>query len=313
MEITTVSPLLPRLVRHCGWILSCDAVRGDGRTGYSRLKGREHTSGTAICGRVIWYQLPKTADLTELDDRRRTATWLGKSDRRDEHIIRLETGPVLARSVRREVEGKRWNESAEDGHWNARKPRPGEVVRRRYITRALVKIRRLRGMLPKDINTQCDARHDLSSSAQERMAQSRPEPRRSSPLHQIQQHRTLSQRQRQHKQVESTRMRWRQRTLSQQRAAVRLLQPHQSDHLVSRDDETMEQEGPESERQRTVACLQLCSLLTPGNEIPMSHVAAHEIDCRPVYDHKMSPQAVSRFHIRYNFEEKTGRRSRYYP
>ena len=119
MEITTVSPLLPWLVRHCGWILSCDAVRGDGRTGYSRLKGREHTSGIAICGRAIWYQLPKTADLTELDDRRRTATWLGKSDRRDEHIIRLAIGPVLARSVRQEVEGKRWNESADDGHWNA--------------------------------------------------------------------------------------------------------------------------------------------------------------------------------------------------
>ena len=33
MEITTDSPLLPWLVRHCGWILSRCAVRGDGRTG----------------------------------------------------------------------------------------------------------------------------------------------------------------------------------------------------------------------------------------------------------------------------------------
>ena len=191
-------------------------MRGDGRTGYSRLKGRAYTSGTAICGGAIWYQLPKTADLTKLDDRRRTGTWLGKSDRRDEHIIGLATGPVLARSVRREIEGKRWNESAGDGHWNARKPRPGEVVRRRCITRALVKIRRLRGMLSKDINTQSDARHDLSSCAQERMAPVEARAQEGQPALQVQQHRTLSQRQRQHKQVESTRMRWRQRTLSWQ-------------------------------------------------------------------------------------------------
>ena len=110
MEITTESPLLPWLVRHCGWILSRYAVRADGRTGYSRLKGREYTAGISIFGEAIWYKLPKTADLTKLDDRWRTAIWLGKSDRSDEHIIGLETGAVLARSVRRKVEGKRWNE-----------------------------------------------------------------------------------------------------------------------------------------------------------------------------------------------------------
>ena len=112
MEITTESPLLPWLVRHGGWILSRYAVRADGRTGYSRLMGREHTTGTSIFGEAIWYTLPKTADLTKLDDRWRTAIWLGTSERSDEHVIGLETGAVLARSVRRKVEGKRWNERA---------------------------------------------------------------------------------------------------------------------------------------------------------------------------------------------------------
>ena len=115
-------------------------MRADGRTGYSRLKGREYTSGIAIFGEAIWYKLPKTADLTNLDDRWRTAVWLGKSDRSDEIITGLETGAVLARSVRRKVKGKRWNERAlrmvTSTPWN---PRPGEVVvRRRYITRALI-------------------------------------------------------------------------------------------------------------------------------------------------------------------------------
>ena len=47
--------------------------------------------------------LPKTGGLTKLDGRLRTAIWLGKSDRSDEHIIGLETGAVLARSGRRKV------------------------------------------------------------------------------------------------------------------------------------------------------------------------------------------------------------------
>ena len=77
LEITTESPLLPWLVRHCGWILSGNAVRADGRTGYSRLKRREYTAGISIFGEVTWYKLPKTADLTKLDDRWRTAIWPG--------------------------------------------------------------------------------------------------------------------------------------------------------------------------------------------------------------------------------------------
>ena len=60
---------------------------------------------------------------------------------------------------------------------------------------------------------------------------------------------------------------------------------------VAGNDETMEQEGPESTRQRTVAGLSVCSLLTPVDEIsideiPVNYVATHEIDHRPVYDRK---------------------------
>ena len=56
--------------------------------------------------------------------------------------------------------------------------------------------------------------------------------------------------------------------------------------LVTGGDETMEQEGSESKRQRTVTGLLVCSLLTLVDEIPVSYVATHEIDDRPVYDHK---------------------------
>ena len=61
-------------------------MSADGRTGYSRLERREYTPGIATFGEAIWYKLPKTADLTKLDDRWRTAIWLGKSDGSDEHM-----------------------------------------------------------------------------------------------------------------------------------------------------------------------------------------------------------------------------------
>ena len=48
----------------------------------------------------------------------------------------------------------------------------------------------------------------------------------------------------------------------------------------------MGQEGPESKRQRTVAGLPICSLLPPVDKLPLIYVATHEIDEKPVYDHK---------------------------
>ena len=65
---------------------------------------------------------------------------------------------------------------------------------------------------------------------------------------------------------------------------------------VTGGDETMEQEGPECKRQRTVAGLPVCSLLIPVDEIPVSYIATHETDDRPVHDHKtgerLSPHVV---------------------
>ena len=67
-------------------------------------------------------------------------------------------------------------------------------------------------------------------------------------------------------------------------------QPHRS-------EATMEQEGPESKRQRIVAGLLVCSLLTLVDEIRGSYISTHEIDDRPSYDHKkderLSPHLVN--------------------
>ena len=140
----------------------------------------------------------------KLDDRWRSAIWLWKPDRSEEHIIGLENGAILARSVRRKVEVKRWNERAlkmvTGTPWN---PRPGEVVARRELWwRDTVQPKTAGHASERVSNTQNHVGHDLIFCAQERTAQLRPEP---SQLHQIQQHRISSQRQRQHRQVESRR------------------------------------------------------------------------------------------------------------
>ena len=59
-------------------ILGRCAVEADGRTGHSRLKGREYTAGISIFGEAIWYMLPKTADLMKLDDPRSHCDLAGK-------------------------------------------------------------------------------------------------------------------------------------------------------------------------------------------------------------------------------------------
>ena len=198
-------------------------MRADGRTGYSRLKGREYTAGIAIFGEAIWCKLPKVADLTKLDDRWRTAIWLGKSDRSDEHIIGVDTGAVLAQSVRRKAEGKRWSERAlklvTGTPWN---PRPGEVVmRRRYITRALVE-----RYGPTEDCGACfrksqqhseryRARFALLCAGEDGPVEVGAQEGMQAPSDPAQ-HRILFQRQRQHKQVKSTRMRWRLRRINRQ-------------------------------------------------------------------------------------------------
>ena len=82
-------------------------------------------------------------------------------------------------------------------------------------------------------------------------------------------------------------MRWRQEdtepaTSSQAPAVAASIRP-----FVTRDDETMEQEGgPESETANRGQSPCVFSHSLPVDEIPVKYVATHEIDERPVYDHK---------------------------
>ena len=205
-------------------------------------------------------------DLTKLDDCWRTAIWLGKSDRSDEHIIGLENGAVLARSVRRKVGGKRWNERAlkmvTGTPWN---PRPGEVVaRRRYITRVLVE----RHGPNEDCGAcfrksqqhteRCRARFDLSCAGEEGPVEVRAQEGQPAPPDPAAPNLVSTSAAAQRGGVDTDMMESEDTdpaVSSRAQATAAQIRP-----LVTGGDETVEQEGPESKRQRTVTGLLVCVL-----------------------------------------------------
>ena len=180
----------------------------------------------------------------------------------------LENGAVLARSVRRKVEGKRWDERAlkmvTGTPWN---PRPGEVVvRRRYITRALVErygptedcgacFRRSR-----QHSERCRARCDLLCAGEEGPVEARAQEGQPAPPDPAAPNLVSKSTAAQTGGVDTNVMESEDiepALSSQAHATAAPIRP-----LVTGGDETMEQgEGPESKRQRTVACLPVCSLL----------------------------------------------------
>ena len=74
--------------------------------------------------------------------------------------------------------------------------------------------------------------------------------------------------------------------MRRQRAAKRLLQLHKLPFVVGAD-ETMARE--ESKKNRTIALsgrLPVCSLMHQVDKLTVDYIATHEIDYKPVYDHR---------------------------
>ena len=153
MEITTESPLLPWLVRHCGWILSRYAVRADGRTGYSRLKGREYTVGTAIFGELV-SQNSTTAGISRNST---TAGALRFGWRSQTEAMSTSSDWKMKQYLHVPFDGMS-KASAENSHWNALEPSArrsgGETtIHHTSFGGEIWSNRRLRDMLPKESAT----------------------------------------------------------------------------------------------------------------------------------------------------------------
>jgi hypothetical protein len=104
-------PILAWLVRHAAWLITRFQVRTDGSTGYRNLKGKKYSGDVAEFGEQVFL---KDAGLKQakLEDRwLGPYTWVGKSDKTDEHIAVSEDGRSVktGRPIRRQPEGKRWD------------------------------------------------------------------------------------------------------------------------------------------------------------------------------------------------------------
>ena len=53
-------PMLPWLIRHAAWCINHYQVRADGKTSYSRIKGKEYKGELAELGeRILWHAQDK--------------------------------------------------------------------------------------------------------------------------------------------------------------------------------------------------------------------------------------------------------------
>ena len=100
------------LIRHAGWLLTRYNVRASGRTPYKAVKGREYGGDIAEFGEQVYLKEPGLTH-AKMDDRwSELGTWLGKTDKGDEHIIALSKGVVkTSRSIRRSTPKERWNKT----------------------------------------------------------------------------------------------------------------------------------------------------------------------------------------------------------
>jgi hypothetical protein len=94
-------------VRHCGWSLTRFSISDDGLTPFRKLRGREFGGAVAEFGETVLYHDPTPG--SKFAKKWLKGLWLGKMGTTDEHILGTASGRVLARTVARRPEQKRWS------------------------------------------------------------------------------------------------------------------------------------------------------------------------------------------------------------
>ena len=110
-SINEEHPILPWVVRHAAATLNRYLKGPDGRTPYSRLKGRNFRTEVAEFGECIWYLKPESKGKTKLKSRWETGIWLGIREESGETLIGTKEGVIKVRSFREKgTNQERWNQ-----------------------------------------------------------------------------------------------------------------------------------------------------------------------------------------------------------
>ena len=108
-RISITSLVFQWLVEYASVLINRFSIGHDGKTPYSRLKGRSSRRPLAEFGECIFYKVPKShGRLLKLEPRWRPGVWIGIDQRTNEAIIGTDQGTVKARSIRRRPSSSRW-------------------------------------------------------------------------------------------------------------------------------------------------------------------------------------------------------------
>ena len=101
------SIVLQWLVRHAAFVLGRFVKRDDGRSAWSRLRGKECDSPLAQVGETVDFKIV-CGEMAKLEPRWATGTFLGRMDESDEVIVGTAVGVEFARSFRRRTKDGQW-------------------------------------------------------------------------------------------------------------------------------------------------------------------------------------------------------------
>ena len=104
--------VVPWLVLHAGFCHNRYQLGHDGRTPYSRIRGKPFNAPICEFAESIWYKIPKRLigpDLNKWDDKWSVGVFLGVRTSSNEIYVGTGSGIVKCRTIRRRPASQRWS------------------------------------------------------------------------------------------------------------------------------------------------------------------------------------------------------------
>ena len=96
------------LVQHAGDVVSKYVIGHDGKTAYERIMGNPCREEVLEFGESVYYKLGED-QVSDLDARWASGTWLGKRWKSTEHLVHTAGGMIKCRAVKRRPLENRWD------------------------------------------------------------------------------------------------------------------------------------------------------------------------------------------------------------
>eukprot|EP00435_Cladocopium_sp_Y103_P020287 s1005_g4.t4 len=107
--ITTRSPIMAWMMRHCAYLTNNYLQHSDGQTSYFRRWQRNNTAPLCEFGETVLYMIPTTKGQPKAEPRFFNGIWLGRDNTTGESYIGITGRVVRARTIRRQVEPHKYN------------------------------------------------------------------------------------------------------------------------------------------------------------------------------------------------------------